>query len=93
MAVAAAPERLAAPPDAHPIVRLIRRRLAIGVVILFLVSVVVFLATEVLPGNAATAILGHNATPARVHALERSIIGRASWPASHDPDPKRHPPG
>jgi peptide/nickel transport system permease protein len=73
VAVAAPPERLAAPPDAHPIVRLIRRRLAIGVVILFLVSVVVFLATEVLPGNAATAILGHNATPARVHALERSL--------------------
>ena len=73
MAVAAAPERLAASPDAHPIVRLIRRRLAIGVVILFLVSVVVFLATEVLPGNAATAILGHNATPARVQALERTL--------------------
>lgn len=73
MAVAAAPERLAVPPDAHPIVRLIRRRLAIGVVILFLVSVVVFLATEVLPGNAATAILGHNATPARVQALERTL--------------------
>jgi peptide/nickel transport system permease protein len=73
VAVAAAPERLAAPPDAHPIVRLVRRRLAIGVVILFLVSVVVFLATEVLPGNAATAILGHNATPARVQALERTL--------------------
>jgi peptide/nickel transport system permease protein len=49
---------------------LIRRRLAIGVVTLFLVSVVVFLATEVLPGNAAYAILGHEATPARVRALE-----------------------
>jgi peptide/nickel transport system permease protein len=73
VAVAEAPERLAAPPDAHPIVRLVRRRLAIGVVILFLVSVVVFLATEVLPGNAATAILGHNATPARVQALERTL--------------------
>ena len=73
MAVATAPERLAASPDAHPIVRLVRRRLAIGVVILFLVSVVVFLATEVLPGNAATAILGHNATPARVQALERTL--------------------
>jgi peptide/nickel transport system permease protein len=73
VAVAAVPVRPAAPPRAHPIARLIRRRLAIGVVILFLVSVVVFLATEVLPGNAATAILGHNATPARVHALEVSL--------------------
>jgi peptide/nickel transport system permease protein len=59
----------AASRDAHPIVRLIRRRLAIGVVTLFLVSIVVFLATEVLPGNAAFAILGRNATPARVRAL------------------------
>ena len=55
---------------AHPIARLVRRRLAIGVLTLFLVSVVVFWATEVLPGNAAYALLGRNATPARVHALE-----------------------
>jgi peptide/nickel transport system permease protein len=33
----------------------------------------VFLATEVLPGNAAYAILGHNATPAQVRALEVSL--------------------
>ena len=59
--------------NAHPIARLIRRRLAIGVVTLFLVSVVVFLATEVLPGNAAYAILGHNAVPARVRALEVTL--------------------
>jgi peptide/nickel transport system permease protein len=65
-----APPRSAAPPKAHPIARLIRRRLAIGVVTLFLVSVVVFLATEVLPGNAAYALLGRNASPARVRALE-----------------------
>jgi len=70
---AAAPARTAALPGTHPIARLIRRRLAIGVVTLFLVSVVVFLATEVLPGNAAYAILGHNATPARVQALEVAL--------------------
>jgi peptide/nickel transport system permease protein len=57
-------------PRAHPIARLFLRRLAIGVVTLFLVSVVVFVATEVLPGNAAYAILGRNATPARVRAVE-----------------------
>jgi peptide/nickel transport system permease protein len=73
VAVAAAPARAASHPGARPLARLIRRRLAIGVVTLFLVSVVVFLATEVLPGNAAYAILGHNATPARVRALEVSL--------------------
>jgi peptide/nickel transport system permease protein len=65
--------RPAASPSAHPLARLIRRRLGIGVVTLFLVSVVVFLATEVLPGNAAYAILGHDATPARVRSLEVTL--------------------
>jgi len=73
VAVATAPARRAASGDAHPIARLVRRRLAIGVVTLFLVSVVVFLATEVLPGNAAYAILGRNANPARVRALEDAL--------------------
>jgi len=41
--------------------------------VLFLVSVVVFWATQVLPGNAAYAILGRNATPARVRALEAAL--------------------
>jgi peptide/nickel transport system permease protein len=70
---AVASTRSASAPDAHPIARMIWRRLAIGVLTLFLVSVVVFLATEVLPGNAAYAILGHNASPARVRALEVTL--------------------
>jgi peptide/nickel transport system permease protein len=73
VAVAAAATRSAVSRDSHPIVRLIRRRLSTGVLTLFLVSVVVFLATEVLPGNAAYAILGRNATPARVHTLEITL--------------------
>ena len=58
---------------AHPILRLVRRRLAFGVLTLFLVSVVVFLATEVLPGNAAYAVLGRNANPVRLRALEDTL--------------------
>jgi peptide/nickel transport system permease protein len=71
--IAPAHTRPAASPDAHPIASLVRRRLAIGVATLFLVSVVVFLATEVLPGNAAYAILGRTATPTRVRALEVAL--------------------
>ena len=70
MAVATAPVRLATSRDARPIARLIRRRLAFGVLTLFLVTVLVFWATEVLPGNAANALLGRNATPAKVRALD-----------------------
>jgi peptide/nickel transport system permease protein len=57
----------------HPILRLIRVRAAFGVLTLFLVSVVVFVATEVLPGNAARAVLGRNANPVRLHQLELQL--------------------
>jgi peptide/nickel transport system permease protein len=56
--------------DGRPILRLVRRRTVFGLFTLFLVSVIVFVATEILPGNAAFAVLGRNANPARVHALD-----------------------
>jgi peptide/nickel transport system permease protein len=56
--------------QAHPVPALVSQRALAGIVTLFVVSVVVFLATQVLPGNAAYAVLGHTATPARLHALE-----------------------
>jgi peptide/nickel transport system permease protein len=58
---------------AHPVRTLVIRRAAIGIVTLLLVSVIVFLATEVLPGNAAFAVLGRSANPVRLHALERQL--------------------
>src|SRR5262249_1706395 len=65
---AAAPRRAAAPRgEAYPILSLVWRRTLIGFITLFVVSVVVFAATQVLPGNAAYAILGPTATPARLH--------------------------
>lgn len=57
----------------HPLLALIGVRLALGVVTLFAVTIVIFLATQALPGNAAYAVLGHTATPQRLHALERSL--------------------
>jgi peptide/nickel transport system permease protein len=70
----------------HPIARLIAIRLAVGVLTLWAVTVVIFLATQALPGNAAYAVLGHSATPQRLHALEqqlhlnRSLISQyGSW--------------
>ena len=57
----------------HPILDMVGRRLAVGVVTLFLVTIVIFTATEVLPGNAAYAVLGHSATPARIKALELQL--------------------
>src|SRR5215469_12254628 len=59
--------------DEHPILALVVRRLAVGVLTLLVVSAVVFLATQVLPGNAAFAVLGRSANPVRLHALERKL--------------------
>ena len=49
------------------------RRLLLGLVTLIVVSIVIFAATELLPGNAAQAILGLTATPARLHAMEAQL--------------------
>jgi len=49
------------------------RRLLLGVLVLFLVSVVVFAATQALPGDPALAILGRSATPQSLAALRRQL--------------------
>src|SRR6266446_7608547 len=56
-----------------PLWGFIIRRLLLGVVVLFLVSVVVFAATQALPGDAARAILGRNATPDSLQALREQL--------------------
>jgi peptide/nickel transport system permease protein len=48
------------------------RRLLLAVLVLFLVSILVFAATQAL-GNPARAILGRNATPASLAALSREL--------------------
>lgn len=58
----------------HPLVAFALRRLAIGVVLLAFVSVLVFGATQVLPGDAASAILGRSATPEQ-KAIYRKQLG------------------
>jgi peptide/nickel transport system permease protein len=54
----------------HPLAWLIWTRTALGLVTLFVVSILIFAATQLLPGNAATAVLGHNASASAVHTLE-----------------------
>jgi len=51
----------------------ILRRLLLGILVLILVSVLVFLATQALPGDPARAILGRNADPASLAALRRQL--------------------
>src|SRR5690625_8023891 len=53
--------------------KMILRRLAISVLILFAVSVGVFVATLLLPGDPARAILGQQANPERIAALNAQM--------------------
>jgi peptide/nickel transport system permease protein len=70
----------------HPIRSLLVRRLMTGVVSVFVISIVVYAATLVLPGDAATAILGQQATPQRLadlrhqlHLDQSAVSGYLSW--------------
>lgn len=49
------------------------RRVLLGVLVLFAVSVIIFGATKALPGDSATAILGRTATPERIAALREQL--------------------
>jgi peptide/nickel transport system permease protein len=51
----------------------ILRRLLLGVLTLVFVSLVVFVATQVLPGDAARAVLGRDATPERLAAVRHAL--------------------
>jgi peptide/nickel transport system permease protein len=81
-AIATAPKRR----TSHPIRSLIISRLLTGVVSVVVISIVVYVATLVLPGDAATAILGQQATPQRLadlrdqlHLNQSPITGYLSW--------------
>lgn len=53
--------------------RLVLQRVLAGVLTLWLVSVLIFVGTELLPGDVASAILGQSATPETVAALRASL--------------------
>jgi peptide/nickel transport system permease protein len=63
-----------------PSLRLAVRRLLIAVPVLWGVSALTFVVMSVLPGNAAQQLLGAQATPAQVHALELQLgLDKPAW--------------
>ncbi|MCR8726649.1 ABC transporter permease [Frigidibacter sp. ROC022] len=52
---------------------LILKRLALGVVTLFVISILIFGAVEMLPGDIAQAVLGQSATPENLAALREQM--------------------
>jgi len=55
------------------VLRIIIQRLALGVVTLLVVSVVIFVAVNLLPGDFAELILGQSATPEAVASIRRDL--------------------
>ena len=53
--------------------KLVAQRLALGLLTLFVVSLIIFLCVELLPGNLAQEILGQAATPETVAAFNREL--------------------
>jgi peptide/nickel transport system permease protein len=56
-----------------PLLKTIAQRLALGVMLLLLVSVLIFAGTQLLPGDVAQAILGQSATPEALANLRRDL--------------------
>ena len=57
----------------HAIVKMVIQRLALGLLTLFVVSLLIFFAVEALPGDLAEEILGQAATPDTVAAFRREL--------------------
>ena len=55
------------------ILRIVLQRLALGILTLFVVSIVIFVAVNLLPGDFAEAILGQGATPESVAQIRRDL--------------------
>ncbi len=57
----------------HPIVKLVAQRLALGILLLFAASVLIFAGTQILPGDVAQSILGQSATETTLANLREQL--------------------
>ncbi|MEM6303336.1 MAG: ABC transporter permease [Pseudomonadota bacterium] len=56
-----------------PVTRLLAQRISLGLLLLFLVSIVIFVGTSILPGDVAQQILGQSATPEALANLREEL--------------------
>ncbi len=57
----------------HPILKLIAQRIALGIMLLFAASILIFAGTSILPGDVAQSILGQSATPQALANLREQL--------------------
>jgi peptide/nickel transport system permease protein len=55
------------------VLKLVAQRIALGLLLLLAISVVIFVGTQLLPGDVAQAILGQSATPQALENLRRDL--------------------
>ena len=56
-----------------PLLKMIAQRIALGVLLLWAVSAVIFAGTQILPGDVATAMLGQQATPEAIANIRNEL--------------------
>jgi peptide/nickel transport system permease protein len=56
-----------------PLLKLVAQRIALGVLLLFAVSILIFAGTQILPGDVAQSILGQSATPESLANLRAEL--------------------
>lgn len=56
-----------------PLLKLVAQRIALGLLLLFLVSILIFAGTIILPGDVAQSILGQSATPEALENLRQEL--------------------
>jgi peptide/nickel transport system permease protein len=66
-------ERRGETREVPPVFQFVGRRLAGALLALFVASVLIFAATSILPGDAASVVLGRGATPEAVRQLDREL--------------------
>ncbi|MAX46604.1 MAG: ABC transporter permease [Rhodospirillaceae bacterium] len=64
----------------HPVLAMLVNRIGLGLLSLLIVSIVIFSAVSMLPGDFASAILGQTATPEAVTALQHKLGLDLPWP-------------
>ncbi|THD84868.1 ABC transporter permease [Aliigemmobacter aestuarii] len=57
----------------HPILKLVVQRVALGILLLLAASVLIFVGTQILPGDVAQSILGQSATPVSLANLRAEL--------------------
>ncbi|MBB5346701.1 ABC transporter permease [Desulfoprunum benzoelyticum] len=57
----------------HPVVRLLAQRIGLGLLTLWVISLLIFVGIQLLPGDLADAVLGQSATPETVAAFRHEL--------------------